>query len=230
MFSIYDGRKEFFQWDLNTKLIVEDESIKEVHYCNKTSENALICEVYEENGKRLANVPNVLLQNEFRIKVWGYTGDYTKHETIYKVIGRSKPADYIYTETEVKNYEKYEERLKALEEAQNTDLSEYVKKTDIADRNKLGVVSCGWGFGVGVNKLGNLFTEKATNEMIDEKINDYAVICPSNLEYAVKSVGDNIYASASVIGDIDTALNSILTTQYEHMSRNMSLRDGGEEQ
>ena len=79
MFSIYDGRNEFFQWDLNQKLIIEDESIKEVHYCNKTSENALICEVYEENGKRMANVPNVLLQSEFRIKVWGYTGDYTKH-------------------------------------------------------------------------------------------------------------------------------------------------------
>ena len=105
----------------------------------------------------------------------------------------------------------------------------FVKTTDIAERNKLGIVSCGWGFGVGVNKAGTLYTERATNEMINEKVNDYAVICPSNLEYAVKSIGDNIYASASVIGDIDSALSNILQIQYNYMSGTMSLRNGGDE-
>jgi hypothetical protein len=223
MFKIYDGRNCFFQWDLNQKLIVFDDSITEVHFYNGVDTCALVCEVYESGDLRLVNVPNILLQSDFKLKVWAYAEDYTKQEFTFKVCTRSKPADYIYTETEVKSYEKFEERLQALEEAQNIDLSEYVKLTDIADRNKLGVVSCGWGFGVGVNKLGNLFTEKATNEMIDEKINDYAVICPSNLEYAVNSV------VGKQIGDIDTALNRIIAIQDGYIYNTMSLGKGGEE-
>lgn len=116
MFKIYDGRKEFYQWDLNQKLIVNDDTITEMHFCNGMDACALVCEVYTENGTRLVNVPNIILQSDFRLKVWGYAEDHTKHETFFKVNGRSKPADYIYTETEIKNYEKYEERLMALED------------------------------------------------------------------------------------------------------------------
>lgn len=116
MFKIYDGREHFYQWDLNQKLIIEDETMTQVHFCNKTDDCALVCEIYSENGLRLVNVPNILFQSDWRIKVWGYCEDYTKHEATFKVCSRSKPSDYIYTETEVKNYEKYEERLTAIEE------------------------------------------------------------------------------------------------------------------
>lgn len=105
MFSIYDGRDSFYQWDLDRKLIVEDSSIKEVHFCNKTDDCSLVVETYEEDGKTLANVPNILLTSSWKIRVFGYTGDFTKYEKCFKVNGRSKPADYIYTETELKNYD-----------------------------------------------------------------------------------------------------------------------------
>ena len=36
MFKILDGREYFYQWDLNQKLIVEDDSINEVHFSNRT--------------------------------------------------------------------------------------------------------------------------------------------------------------------------------------------------
>ena len=32
MFKIYDGREQFYQWDLDRKLIVEDAAITEVHF------------------------------------------------------------------------------------------------------------------------------------------------------------------------------------------------------
>ena len=32
MFKIQDGRKSFTQWDLNRKIIVEDDSITQVHF------------------------------------------------------------------------------------------------------------------------------------------------------------------------------------------------------
>ena len=115
MFKIENGRLSFYQWDINQRLIIEDSSITEVHFCNRTSDCSLITEVYEENGKRFANVPNILLQEDWTIRVYAYCVNHTLIEEKFIVHGRSKPADYIYTETEVKSYEKYEERLAALE-------------------------------------------------------------------------------------------------------------------
>lgn len=57
MFKIHDGRKNFTQWDLNRKIIVEDDSITQVHFTNLLNKNALVSEV----KNHLADVPNVLL-------------------------------------------------------------------------------------------------------------------------------------------------------------------------
>ena len=104
MFKIYDGREHFWQWDLNQKLIVEDPTINEVHFCNRTDKDSLPVEVYEDNGLRVANVPNILLQEDLKIKAYAYSVDHTKHEAWFYVTTKSKPADYVYTETEVKDY------------------------------------------------------------------------------------------------------------------------------
>ncbi len=101
MFTIFDGRNSFYQWDLNQKLIIEDNTIDEVHFCNRTDDCALVCRVYAENGLRVVNVPNILLQDSWDVRAYGYCGNrYTKQEARFKVLARSKPADYIYTETE----------------------------------------------------------------------------------------------------------------------------------
>lgn len=105
MFKIYDGREAFYQWDINQRLIVADASINEVHFCNRTDSCSLVCEVYEENGLRLTNVPNILLQTSWDIRVYAYCTDHTKESARFEVLERTKPADYIYTETEVKNWE-----------------------------------------------------------------------------------------------------------------------------
>ena len=57
MFRIYDGRKHFYQWDIDRKLLIKDTSITQVHFSNRTYTNALVCEVVEG----LVNVPNILL-------------------------------------------------------------------------------------------------------------------------------------------------------------------------
>lgn len=116
MFSIQDGRKSFYQWDKERKLIVNDESITEVHFCNRTDTCSLIVETYTEDGVTLANVPNLLLTTAWKIHVYGYDTNHTKYEKCFDVISRTKPADYIYTETEIKNYDDLAERIKALEE------------------------------------------------------------------------------------------------------------------
>ena len=115
MFKIQDGRTMFYQWDIDRKLIVEDANIKEVHFCNKTDECSLVCNTYVEEGLTVVNVPNILLQDIWRIYVYAYDRNYTKFEADYSVKPRSKPADYVYTETEVLRYETLEERIEALE-------------------------------------------------------------------------------------------------------------------
>ena len=120
MFKIYDGREHFWQWDLNQKLIVEDPTVNEVHFCNCTDDGSLVVEVYEDNGLRVANVPNILLQKDWKIKAYAYSVDHTKHEAWFYVTTKSKPADYVYTETEVKDYNSLLDKM-----------SEKVNKSDI---------------------------------------------------------------------------------------------------
>ena len=105
MFLIENGREHFYQWDLNQRLIITDETVTEVHFCNRTDSCSLVCEVYTEDGVRLVNVPNVLLMNAWLINAYAYcNGCYTKESAVFKVKARTKPADYAYTETEVRTW------------------------------------------------------------------------------------------------------------------------------
>ena len=136
MIHIYDGRTHFFQWDKDQKLIIRDSTVSEVHFSNRTDEEALVCETYEYNGFTLVDVPNILLQNHCKINVFVFDGSATKYKKTYEVYRRAKPADYIYTETEVKRYEDLEKRIKALEDKTNSgggsvDLSNYFTKDEV---------------------------------------------------------------------------------------------------
>jgi hypothetical protein len=137
LFKIYDGRSQFYQWDIDRKLIVEDATINEVHFCNRTDECSLICEVYDLDGLRVADVPNILLQDNWRINVYAYDTNYTKHSEVFEVVKRSKPADYIYTETEIKNYDDLAARVDEIEkngisdEAVEQAVEKYLEENDI---------------------------------------------------------------------------------------------------
>lgn len=135
MFKIYDGREAFYQWDIDQRVIVDDRSITQVHFCNRTDDCALICECYELNGKWVANVPNIILQDNWRIRVYAFDGCATRHEQRYDVIARSKPDTYVYTETEVLNYETMDKRMKAIENdiagVAEEIIREYLEENDI---------------------------------------------------------------------------------------------------
>lgn len=114
------GRPYFWQWDLCQKLIVEDNcACKEVHFCNGSSETSLVCLIEEANGERTVNVPNILLQKEGMIKAYlcarTEDGAETKLSQHFQVLPRSKPDDYIYTETEVLNYQSLVARIDQIE-------------------------------------------------------------------------------------------------------------------
>ena len=128
MFEIFDGREHFYQWDLDRKIIVSDASISQVHFCNKTDDESLVVEVYELDGKRVADVPNILLQNVWRICVYAWDSNYTKHMARFDVVERSKPATYVYTETEILNYETLLEKIEKMDSDIAGVVDEYLKE------------------------------------------------------------------------------------------------------
>lgn len=132
MFKIYDGREHFYQWDLDRKLIIEDPSVIQVHFCNRTDDCSLVCETYVEDGITLVNVPNILLQTDWKIRVYAYDGLYTKHEECFEVISRTKPSDYEYTETEILNWSKIEEKVDAAIEEANQATTNAVEASEEA--------------------------------------------------------------------------------------------------
>jgi hypothetical protein len=115
MFKIYDGRKEFYQWDLDRKLIVEDKTISEVHFCNRMGAVSVIRYVYEVNGMYLVDVPNILLQDSFRMNVYGYDKNYTKHSKNFNVVARTRPENYVFTDEEVNSWKELDERINNIE-------------------------------------------------------------------------------------------------------------------
>lgn len=116
MFTLYDNRTQLYQWDLNRKVIVSNSDICEVHFCNRTSDCSLVVEPYWEDAKYIANIPNVLLQDARPIRVYAYIDDeYTLAEEQFTVKSRTKPADYVYTETEIKSYDYLKNKIDAIE-------------------------------------------------------------------------------------------------------------------
>lgn len=129
MFKIYDGRAHFFQWDVDRKLIVEDKAIVEVHFCNRTTDCSLVCATYELDGATVVNVPNILLQDNWDIHAYAYCGEnYTKTEEVFEVKTRSKPDDYVYTETEIITIARIEEMIAGIAEDVESFTLQYIEE------------------------------------------------------------------------------------------------------
>lgn len=65
-------------------------------------------------------------------------------------------------------------------------LDGYIKNTDYASPTTSGVVKVHSDYGLSVDSKGNICTNKATEEMIDMRENQYNPIVPANVDYAVK--------------------------------------------
>ena len=115
MFTIFDGREYFYQWDIDRKLIVSDSSVEEVHFCNRFTNYSLVVEPYELEGITVVDVPNIILQNGFDLHVYAYDEKYTKFDDVFHVEPRTRPADYVYTQEEIKVWDEMEKKVIHLE-------------------------------------------------------------------------------------------------------------------
>ena len=111
-----------YQWDTGRKVKIvprDGITVDEVHISNGL-QDALIVEPYVEEGEIYANIPNILLQAKRDVSVYvvmyNESGEQTVCSRPLVVNGREKPADYVYTEVELKNYEALEKRITVLED------------------------------------------------------------------------------------------------------------------
>ena len=207
MFSIYDGRTQFFQWDLDRKLIVNDPTIEKVHFCNRTGSCSLVRCVYEINGMFLVDVPNIILQESYRVNVYGYDANYTKHSQSFNVVARTKPEDYVYTENEVATWEALEERITQIEENGVSDetiaaaISEYLVENPIE-----AGATAEQAAQIEVNKQAIIDLEKeaathATTSYVDNAVKN---VKPNMAGYATETYVNQQIANAQLGGgDVD---------------------------
>ena len=138
MFKILDGREMFYQWDTNRKLLIEDRTILQVHFCNRTSNCSIVRCAYDVGGLWVVDVPDIVLQESYRLNVYGYNTEYTKYSDNFNIVARSKPADYITNETEKQTWEQLEERIAAIEENGVSEevvvnaVNEYLKENPVS--------------------------------------------------------------------------------------------------
>lgn len=142
MLKIQGTRNYLYQWDLNQKVIVVDnDSVNEVHFVNEgQNDNALIVEVKEDSKARYAEIPNILLQSGDNIGAYEHcenNGEYTFRKYLLEVIRRPKPADYVYTETEIKSYEALKSDLdNKIDAPQTANVGDVLTVEEVDDEGK----------------------------------------------------------------------------------------------
>ena len=137
MLKLADNRSYLYQWDTNVKVIVDDETIEVVEFQLLSSSSIMSVKV--EDG--LAEIPNILLQNGRDIAAYASRikdGQWTKELSVFKVKRRTKPTDYVYTETEIKSFEELEDRIETIEKygAKITVDDELSEESDNPIQNK----------------------------------------------------------------------------------------------
>lgn len=100
--KLADGRGELYQWDTGRKVVVDDETVKQVHYQNRFYGRTIDVDV--SNGTAI--IPDQLLQSFTPLVVFAWVGSaedgYTKIEKTFEVHKRNKPADYVFTPVDQK--------------------------------------------------------------------------------------------------------------------------------
>lgn len=135
-----------YQWEIGRKIrvlsSVGDRAVM-VQFAHPGDKEALSVTPREENGVIVADVPNILLQSgdkivAFLVEVDANCVETTRH-SVFRVVNRPKPADYIYTETEVLNYHTLVGRIEQIE--QNGVSEEQIAKAveRYLDENPAGV-------------------------------------------------------------------------------------------
>lgn len=129
--KLADGRGELYQWDTGRKVVVDDETIKQVHYQNRFYGRTIDVDV--SNGAAI--IPDQLLQSFAPLVVFAWAGSaedgYTKIEKTFEVHKRNKPAGYVFTPVDQKTLDDLQRQIGDLD-----DLATEAKENLVAAINE----------------------------------------------------------------------------------------------
>lgn len=138
--KLADGRSELYQWDTGRKVVIDDESIKRVHYQNRFYGRTIDVDV----SGGFAIIPDRLLQSFAPLVVFAWAGSaedgYTKIEKTFEVHKRNKPADYVFTPVDQKTLDDLQKQIGDL-----SDLTTEAKDTLVAAINEAARTGGGAG-------------------------------------------------------------------------------------
>lgn len=129
--KLADGRGELYQWDTGRKVVIDDETIKQVHYQNRFYGRTIDVDV--SNGAAI--IPDQLLQSFAPLVVFAWAGSaedgYTKIEKTFEVHKRNKPAGYVFTPVDQKTLDDLQRQIGDLD-----DLATEAKENLVAAINE----------------------------------------------------------------------------------------------
>lgn len=138
--KLADGRGELYQWDTGRKVVIDDESIKQVHYQNRFYGRTIDVDV----SGGFAIIPDRLLQSCYPLVVFAWAGSaedgYTKIEKTFEVHKRNKPSDYAFTPVDQKTLDDLQKQIGDL-----GDLTTTAKDTLVAAINEVARTGGGAG-------------------------------------------------------------------------------------
>lgn len=143
--KLADGRSELYQWDTGRKVVIDDESIKRVHYQNRFYGRTIdVDTIGVDVSGGLAIIPDRLLQSCSPLTVFAWSGNpddgYTKIEKTFEVHKRNKPSDYVFTPVDQKTLGDLQKQIGDL-----ADLTTEEKDTLVAAINEAARTGGGAG-------------------------------------------------------------------------------------
>lgn len=126
---------KIYQWSLDVPVYVDTDEV--VQFAQVGSSETMNVETEPQGEVYTCNIPNVLLQEAKDIFI--YHGNESERVSI---IYRAKPDDYVYTETEVKDYDDLAAQLSSLQEqVDSIPTDEY--QLPVASADSLGGIKVG---------------------------------------------------------------------------------------
>lgn len=199
--KIFNGRTDFYQWDSNQKLIIDDPYVSELHFTNKKLEEAIVVPCYEKDGLKLCDIPNVFLEESGFSTVYAFTyenGNYTKMAFKFNVIARPKPNDYVIEEEDINRWGELDNKINQTKDELENEINSNKEELD----SKINSTK---------DELNNL--EKDVADLQDDKAeknhtHQYSMIAGLQSELNKKANNEHTH-STSDIHNLDTMLNNI---------------------
>lgn len=131
-------KEKIYQWETEVEIATDYPSL--LTFACAAYGELLEVETQEQNGKYVGCIPNILLQKPNNITVYAVDGsEKVRDVKLISVIYRAKPSDYVYTETEIKDYDTLAAQIEDIQEQiENIDVELPIASTDTLGGIKVG--------------------------------------------------------------------------------------------